>query len=185
VASERTKVLTCGLWLESQREIAQPLDFCAAWDYNEGMMPMTMYLSHVRLVQDQQSELLQTLEAMLGAGLEIATLLLAFTLAIFVVLVFAVRVVMVVRKLPVPLDPFDMAKPVDFRALMLGSAALLSPLAALEFLPVEGLETRWVLVVAYAFEVLLVVVLWAALHLFYKVRANRSRRNRQPPKTSR
>jgi hypothetical protein len=78
-----------------------------------------------------------------------------------------------------------MAKPKDFRALMLGSAALLAPLAALEFLPVEGLDPRWVLVVAYAFEVLLVVVLWIALHLFYKVRAERAGRDRQAPDRSR
>ena len=148
-------------------------------------MLTTNSLSHLALIQEQQPEPLQTLEGMLGAGLEIATLLLAFTLAIFVVLVFAVRVVMVARKLPVPVDPFDMAKPKDFRALMLGAAALLAPLAALEFLPVEGLERRWVLVVSYAFEGLLVVVLWITLHLFYNVRAKRSGRDRQAPKASR
>ena len=147
-------------------------------------MLTTNSLSYVILLQEQQSELLQTLEGVLGAGLEIATILMAFTLAIFVILVFAVRVVMVVRKLPVPIDPFDMAKPKDFRAVMLGSAALLAPLAALGFLPVEGLDPSWVLVVAYAFQVLLVVVLWIGLHLFYQIRAKRARRDRQAPKSS-
>ena len=39
----------------------------------------------------------ETLKAMLDNGLEIATTLLAFTLAIFVILVFGVRLLMVVR----------------------------------------------------------------------------------------
>lgn len=133
-----------------------------------------MGVPFLALFQKQQSELLQTLEVMFDAGLEIGTLLLAFTLAIFIVLVFAVRVLMVIRKLPVPVDPVDMAKPKDFRAVMLGSAAMLAPLAALDFLPIEGGDPRWVLVVAYAFEVLLVAALWIALHLFYKARAKRS-----------
>jgi hypothetical protein len=85
---------------------------------------------------------IETLKAMLANGLEIATTLLAFMLAIFVILVFGVRLLMVARKLPVPTAPFDMAKPKDFRALMVGAAAILSPLVAQGFLPVRALETQ-------------------------------------------
>jgi hypothetical protein len=125
--------------------------------------------------QGLEPDWLQTLGRMLDVGLEIGVLLLSFTLAIFVVLVFGVRVVLIMRKHPVPVDPLDMAKPKGFRALMLGAAALLAPLVALDFLPVGGLDHRWVLVVAYAFEFFLAVVLWLLLHLFYKARAKRAR----------
>lgn len=124
-------------------------------------------------LQGGEPDLGQTLKQMLEAGPDIGTILLAFTLATFVVLVFGVRVLLVVRKRPVPLDPLDMAKPAAFRTLMVGAAALLAPLAALDFLPVEGLPVQWVLAVAYAFEVLLAVVLWLALEGFYRVRARR------------
>ena len=80
---------------------------------------------------------------------------------------------MVARKLPVPTDPFDMAKPKDFRTLMVGAAAILGPLVAQGFLPVEGLETQWVLVWAYVFQAVLAVLLWLALHLFYQMRDKR------------
>ena len=116
---------------------------------------------------------IETLEAMLANGLEIATTLLAFMLAIFVILVFGVRLLMIARKLPVPTDPFDMAKPTDFRTLMVGAAAILSPLVAQGFLPVRGLETQWVLVWAYVFQAVLAVILWLALHLFYQIRDKR------------
>jgi hypothetical protein len=66
-----------------------------------------------------------------------------------------------------------MAKPKDFRILMLGAAALLSPLVAQSFLPVRGLETQWVLVWACVFEAVLAVILWLALHLFYQIRDKR------------
>jgi hypothetical protein len=118
---------------------------------------------------------IETLKAMLANGLEIGTILLAFTLAILIVLVFGVRALLVARKLPVPTDPFDMAKPKDFRTLMVGAAAILSPLVAQSFLPVEGLETRWVLVWAYVFQAVLAVILWLALHLFYQIRETRRR----------
>jgi hypothetical protein len=72
----------------------------------------------------------------------------------------------------VPLDPLDMAKPVAFRTLMVGAAALLAPLAMLDFLPVEGLPVFWVLVWAYGFQLVLAVVLWLALEGFYRVRAS-------------
>jgi hypothetical protein len=131
-------------------------------------------LNLLALAQGQDPGWFQTLLGMLDAGLEIGVLLLSFTLAIFVVLVFGVRVVLVVRKLPVPVDPLDMAKPKGFRALMLGAAAVLAPLVALDFLPVGGLDRRWVLVVAYAFEFFLAAALWLFLHLFYEVRARRA-----------
>jgi hypothetical protein len=118
---------------------------------------------------------METLKAMLANGLEIGTTLLAFTLAIFVILVFGVRALMVARKLPVPTDPFDMAKPKDFRTLMVGAAAILSPLVAQGFLTVVGLETQWVLLWAYVFQAVLAVILWLALHLFYKIREARRR----------
>jgi hypothetical protein len=118
---------------------------------------------------------LETLKAMLANGLEIGTILLAFMLATFIVLVFGVRVLMVARKLPVPTDPFDMAKPKDFRTLMVGAAAILSPLVAQGFLPVEGLETGWVLAWAYVFQAVIAVLLWLALHLFYRIREARRR----------
>ena len=117
-----------------------------------------------------ESLAIETLKAMLANGLEIGTILLAFTLAILIVLVFGVRALLVARKLPVPTDPFDMAKPRDFRMLMVSTAAILSPLVAQGFLPVEGLETRWVLVWAYVFQAVLAVILWLALHLFYQIR---------------
>lgn len=110
---------------------------------------------------------------MLAVGPDIGTILLAFTLALFVVLVFGVRVLLVVRKRPVPVDPLDMAKPRAFRTLMVAGAALLAPLAALDFLPVEGLPLQWVLVVAYAFQLIVAVLLWLALEAFYRVRARR------------
>lgn len=120
-----------------------------------------------------ESLAVETLQAMLSNGIEIATILLAFTLALFVILVFGVRVLLTARKRPIPTDPFDMAKPKDFRTLMVGTAAILAPLAAQSFLPVEGLETQWVLVWAYVFQIVLAVVLWLALHLFYQVREAR------------
>lgn len=120
-----------------------------------------------------ESLAMETLKAMLSNGAEIATILLAFTLAIFVVLVFGVRVLLTARKLPIPTDPFDMAKPKDFRTLMVGAAAILAPLAAQSFLPVEGLEAQWVLIWAYVFQVVLAVILWLALHLFYQIQGAR------------
>jgi hypothetical protein len=114
----------------------------------------------------------QTLERMLANGLDIATILLASTLAAFVIMVFGVRVLLIVRKRPVPLDPFDMAKPAAFRTLMVGAAAVLAPLAVLDFLPVEGLPVAWVLLWSYLFQLVVAVVLWFALEGFYRVRAS-------------
>ena len=138
---------------------------------------MTLLRTMALLAPGQQGSsegpAIETLKAMLDNGLEIATTLLAFTLAIFVILVFGVRLLMVVRKLPVPTDPFDMAKPKDFRMLMVGAAAILSPLVAQGFLPVEGLDTGWMLVWAYVFQAVLAVILWLALRLFYQIRDKR------------
>jgi hypothetical protein len=115
----------------------------------------------------------QSLDSMAGAALEIATLLLTFTLAIFLLLVFAVRVLLIISKRPVPADLFDMAKPKGFRTLMLGSSAILAPLVAWEFLPVGGIDLVTGLSVAYLFEALLTVVLWLLLEAFYRYRAGR------------
>lgn len=134
------------------------------------------WLALYAMVPGQDLDGTRTLELLLDVGLELGTLLLVFTLAIFVVLVFAVRVLMVATGKPVPVDPFDMAKPKDFRALMLGSAGLLTPLVAQSFLPLEGFDSPWALPIAYAFEILVVLILWLALHLFYKVRQKRSQR---------
>jgi hypothetical protein len=144
-------------------------------------MPVTIFLLHPPLFSSMQGQTVdwtQLFDLALDAGLETATLLLVFTLAIFVVLVFAVRVLMVVTKKPVPVDPFDMAKPVGFRALMLGSAGLLTPLVALEFLPLEGIDLQVALMVAFVFEILVVGILWLTLYLFYRVRAGQARPRR-------
>lgn len=142
----------------------------------------TIILAHSlvggRLVQGPDLDAGQTLERMLAAGLDIGTILFASTLAVFVVLVFAVRLLLIVRKRPVPLDPFDMAKPVAFRTLMVGAAAVLAPLAILDFLPVEGLPPGWVLGWAYLFQLVLAVLLWLALEGFYRVRARRRKASR-------
>ena len=116
----------------------------------------------------------ETLDRVAGAAPEIATLLLTFTLAIFVVLVFAVRVLLIVTKRPVPVDLLDMAKPKGFRSLMLASAAILAPLVAWDFLPVN-VDLLTGLTVAYAFEFLLAVVLWLLLEAFYRYRTRRKR----------
>lgn len=118
----------------------------------------------------------QSLGLTVSAVLETWVLLLMFTLAIFVVLVFAVRVLMVVTKKPIPIDPFDMAKPTGFRAVMLGGSVLLAPLIAMDFLPLKGMDAQWVLPVAYLLEILVAAILWLALYLFYKVRDKRPRR---------
>lgn len=123
-----------------------------------------------RPTQGQEPGWLQTLERLPKVGPEFVTLLLAFSLCIFVLLAFAVRVLMVIRKLPVPVDPFDMVKPRGFRTLMLGFAVLLTPLVAQGFLPTEGMDARWALVVAYVLDIVLAVALWFLLELFYKAR---------------
>jgi TRAP-type C4-dicarboxylate transport system permease small subunit len=64
------------------------------------------------------------------------------------VLVFGGWVLLIARKRPVPVDLLDMAVPQTFRTLMLVVAANLAPLAALDFLPIEGLPLRWVLLSA-------------------------------------
>jgi hypothetical protein len=117
----------------------------------------------------------QSLDGMAGSALEIAALLLIFTLAIFLLLVFAVRVLLIVSKRPVPADLFDMAKPKGFRTLMLGSSIILAPLVAWEFLPVGGVDLATGLAVAYVFEALLAVVLWLLLEAFYRYRSGRQR----------
>ena len=122
------------------------------------------------LFQVEEASLQQTIQGMMANGPQIAVFLLAFLLAIFVILVFGVRVLMVLRKLPVPVEPLDMARPRPFRALMLGAAALLTPLAGRSFLPVEGLDRNMVLAVAYPVVVVLAALLWLALEGFYRAR---------------
>jgi hypothetical protein len=106
-------------------------------------------------------------------ALQAGTLLLSFTLAILVLLVFAVRLLLIARGRPVPTDPFDMAKPRDFRTLMVVAAALLAPLATRSFLPVDDADQGQVLLLAYTFEGMLAVLLWLLLEAFYRVRARR------------
>jgi hypothetical protein len=147
---------------------------------DRGMLDTAHFLYSVLLapMQGQTIDWTHVLNLALDAGLETGTLLLVFTLAVFAVLVFAVRLLMVVTKKPVPVDPFDMAKPVGFRALMLGSAGLLTPLVALEFLPLEGIDLQVALMVAFVFEILVVGILWLTLYLFYRVRAGQARPRR-------
>jgi hypothetical protein len=119
---------------------------------------------------------IQALGQMLDAGLEVTVVLLSFTLAIFVLLTFAVRAVMIWRKLPVPVDPVDMARPRGFRGLMLASAALLAPLVATYFVSVPGAGPQSFLLITYGLELLLAAALWFVLKLFYRVRERRSGR---------
>lgn len=114
-----------------------------------------------------------TLDQILEAGPETVVLLLSFTLAIFVALVFAVRALMIFRKLPVPIDPLDMAKPRAFRSVMLAGAAVLTPPVASPFLPELGLNSQATLVVLYASELLIVALVWFILDLFYRRREQR------------
>jgi hypothetical protein len=121
-------------------------------------------------LQAQEPGLRRTLAQLQSVGLEFATLILAFTLAVFVVLVFGVRLLMVLRKRPVPLDPLDMAKPRVFRTLMLLFAVLLAPLVALDFLPAEAMDRGWTLAVAYATALVVAALAWLLLELFYQRR---------------
>ena len=141
------------------------------------MLGTTSFLCSVLLapIQGQTIDWTHLLDLVLDAGLETGTLLLVFTLAVFVVLVFAVRVLMVITKKPVPVDPFDMAKPVGFRALMLGAAGLLAPLIAQQFVPLEGIEPQLALLVIYVFEILVVGIVWLGLYLFYRLQTERDR----------
>jgi hypothetical protein len=127
-------------------------------------------------MQGQKPEWLRILARLLEVGPELATLLLAFTLCIFVLLVFAVRTVMVIRKMPVPADLFDMPKPRGFRMLMLGFTVVLTPLVARDFLPIEGLDPQWALGIVYALTILLAALIWLALELFYRARGERKSR---------
>ena len=115
----------------------------------------------------------ETMAAISDVGLQVATLLLSFTLAILVLLIFAVRALLIARGRPVPTDPFDMAKPRDFRTLMLAAAALVAPIAARSFMPVDDLDQGQYLLLAYAFEAVLAALLWLLLEAFYRVRARR------------
>ncbi|MCL7455453.1 MAG: hypothetical protein M8467_20655 [Anaerolineae bacterium] len=115
----------------------------------------------------------EALDTVADAGPQAGTLLLSFTLAIFVVLVFVVRLLLVTTSRPVPVDPFDMARPRDFRTVMVVAAALLAPLAARSFLPVEGLDEGQFFILAYGFQVLIAVALWLLLEAFYRSRARR------------
>jgi uncharacterized membrane protein YgcG len=140
---------------------------------------LTQHLAARWFLQGPNLDAGRTLERMLASGMDIATILLASTLAVFLLLVFGVRALLIVRKRPVPLDPFDMAKPAAFRTLMVGAAAVLVPLAVLDFLPVEGLPVGWVLLWTYLFQFVLAVVLWLALEGFYRVRASRQKTGQQ------
>ena len=125
------------------------------------------------LSQVQEPGVTQTLEHLLETGPETVVLLLSFTLAVFVALVFAVRALMIFQKLPVPIDPLDMAKPRAFRSVMLAGAAVLTPLVASPFLPELGLNSQATLVVLYASELLIVALVWFILDLFYRRREQR------------
>ena len=125
-----------------------------------------------------QLALLPGLDSTLETGLEIFVLLLSFTLAIFVLLVFAVRALMVFRKLPVPTDPLDMARPRTFRALMLVPSALLAPLVGSYFAPVLEFSSQLALFLHYGLELVIAVSLWFLLELFYRFRQQRSGRRR-------
>ena len=122
----------------------------------------------------RQHAVLLGLDSALETGLETFVLLLSFTLAIFVLLVFAVRALMIFRKLPVPTDPLDMARPGAFRALMLGAAALLAPLVGSYFAPVLQLSSRTALLLYYGLELMIAVAFWFLLELFYRLRQQRS-----------
>ena len=115
----------------------------------------------------------ETMAAISDVGLQAGTLLFSFTLAILVLLIFAVRALLIARGRPVPTDPFDMAKPRDFRTLMVAAAALVAPIAARSFLPVDDLDQGQYLLLAYAFEAVLAALLWLLLEAFYRVRARR------------
>jgi len=128
------------------------------------------HLAALALSQTQLPPVLEALGKMLDTGLEVIVILLAFTLAIFVILVLAVRALMIFRKLPVPTDPTDMVKPREFRTLMLAASVLLTPLVARTYLPVEGVDSAGVLAAAYLLEVALGLLLWFALDLFYRAR---------------
>ena len=125
-----------------------------------------------------QLALLQGLDSTLETGLEVLVLLLSFTLAIFVALVFAVRALMIFRKLPVPTDPLDMARPGTFRALMLVPSALLAPLVGSYFAPVLELSSQSALFLHYGLELVIAVGLWFLVELFYRFRQHRSGRRR-------
>jgi len=112
----------------------------------------------------------QTVRGMMENGPEFVVLLLAFLLAIFVVLVFAVRALMIARKLPVPTDPLQMVRPRPCRSLMLGASALLTPLVAGSFLPLEGLDRPSALLISYGIVIVLAMLLWLALEAFYRRR---------------
>ena len=114
-----------------------------------------------------------TLTALSDIAVQAGTLLFSFTLAILVLLVFAVRLLLIARSRPVPTDPFDMANPRDFRTLMVAAAALLAPLAGRSFLPVGDVDEGQFLLLAYAFEVVLAALLWLLLEAFYRLRARR------------
>ena len=115
----------------------------------------------------------ETTTAISDVGLQAGTLLFSFTLAILVLLIFAVRALLIARGRPVPTDPFDMAKPRDFRTLMVAAAALVAPIAARSFLPVDDLDQGQYLLLAYAFEAVLAALLWLLLEALYRVRARR------------
>jgi hypothetical protein len=95
---------------------------------------------HITHPKGGQTDLLNALGQLLDAGLEAIFCLLAFTLAIFVISVFAVRALRIFRRLPVPVEPIDMVKPREFLTFMLGAAVLLTPLVAQSFLPVEDVD---------------------------------------------
>ena len=139
----------------------------------EGWMPLRVSRT-IGLLQALEPGWTGVVDALLDNGLEVITILFAFTVAIFILLVLGVRVLMLVRKLPVPADLLDMARPRGFRTLMLGVTVLLTPLIAVEFLPVKGLEQGSVLAVVYMIEIVLAILLWVALEVVYGARKRRA-----------
>jgi hypothetical protein len=109
-------------------------------------------------------------EKMLQKGFEGAGLLVVFTLSGFMILVYAVRILAIMTKLPIPKNPLDMARLRGLRALALGAAMLLAPLVTSSFLPSGEMGEPWVLAALYVFEILIGVAVWLALEAYFKMR---------------
>jgi len=109
-------------------------------------------------------------ERILLKGFEGTGLLLVFTLSGFMILIYAVRILAIMTKLPIPRNPFDMARPGGFRTWILGLVMLLVPPATSSFLPMEEMNERSVLVALYIFEIFIGVALWIILEVYFKMR---------------
>ncbi len=110
---------------------------------------------------------------MLEAWLQLAVLLLTFTLATLVVLTLGVRLLMIARRLPVPAGYPDMLRPRGFRTLMVAASALIAPLAAARYLPVVTLGAGHASLAYLVAEALVALVLWWVLELYHRSRMRR------------